>query len=183
MRDAILQVMESGDTSPLVVISHSMGSKILFDTLLRMSEETPGSHAPLVAQQAVDRMRFLVMAANQIPLLSLADQQITAATLASAPDSLQLLLQKRLAEKGRTADRHLTLVAFTDPNDLLSYTLPPEKYAREGITVYNILVSNAPTYLGLLERPDHAHLEYLNNPDVGRLIACGRPTSRLCTRE
>ena len=134
--------------------------------------------------RAVDRMRFLVMAANQIPLLSLADQQIASAGLAPAvPDSLQLLLQKRLASNQRRAGRHLTLVAFTDPNDLLSYTLPPEKYAREGITVYNILVSNAPTYLGLLERPDHAHLEYLTNPDVGRLIACGQPTSSLCKRE
>jgi pimeloyl-ACP methyl ester carboxylesterase len=186
MRDALLQVMAAGDTAPLVVISHSMGSKILFDTLLRMSEETPGSRAALVAMQAVDRTRFLVMAANQIPLLSLADQQIAAAMglAPSVPDSLQLLLQKRLAATGRAADgQHLTLVAFTDPNDLLSYPLPPQKYAREGITVFNILVSNAPTYLGLLERPDHAHLDYLSNPDVGRLIACGQPTSSLCKRE
>jgi len=186
MRDAILQVLAGGDgdASPLVVISHSMGSKILFDTLLRMSEEAPGSRAERLAQRTVDRMRFLVMAANQIPLLSLADQQITSAGLAPAvPDSLQLLLQKRLASNQRRADRHLTLVAFTDPNDLLSYTLPPEKYARDGVTVYNILVSNAPTYLGLLERPDYAHLDYLTNPDVGRLIACGQPTSGLCKRE
>ena len=186
MRDAILQALAGGDgdASPLVVISHSMGSKILFDTLLRMSEEAPGSRAERLAMRAVDRMRFLVMAANQIPLLSLADQQITSVGLTPlVPDSLQLLLQKRLASKERTADRHLTLVAFTDPNDLLSYTLPPEKYAREGITVYNILVSNAPTYLGLLERPDHAHLDYLSNPDVGRLIACGQPKSSLCRRE
>jgi hypothetical protein len=188
MRDAILQVLATSDSaaspSPLVVVSHSMGSKILFDTLLRMSEEAPGSRAERLAMRAVDRMRFLVMAANQIPLLSLADQQITSAALAPAvPDSLQLLLQKRLASNERRADRHLTLVAFTDPNDLLSYTLPPEKYARDGITVYNILVSNAPTYLGLLERPDYAHLDYLTNPDVGRLIACGQPTSSLCKRE
>jgi pimeloyl-ACP methyl ester carboxylesterase len=186
MRDAVLQVMAAGGTSPLVVISHSMGSKILFDTLLRMTQEAPGSRAALVATQAVDRMRFLVMAANQIPLLSLADQQLVppAGLAPSVPDSLQLLLQKRLAAKGPAAgDRHLTLVAFTDPNDLLSYTLQPEKYAREGITVYNILVSNAPTYFGLLERPDYAHLDYLTNPDVGRLIACGQPTSGLCKRE
>jgi hypothetical protein len=187
MRDAILQVLDAGDgdASPLVVIAHSMGRKILFDTLLRMSEEAPGSRAASLTMRAVDRMRFLVMAANQIPLLSLADQPIAAAAglAPSVPDSLQLLLQKRLAAKGRTAGRHLTLVAFTDPNDLLSYTLPPEKYARDGITVYNILVSNAPTYLGLLERPDRAHLDYLTNPDVSRLIACGQPTSSLCKRE
>jgi hypothetical protein len=187
MRDAILQVLADGDAVPdvpLVVISHSMGSKILFDTLLRMTEEAPGSRPALVAQQAVDRLRFLVMAANQIPLLSLADQAIAAPELLAPPDSLQRLLQKRLATQRRAgADQHLTLVAFSDPNDLLSYTLQTDKYAREGVTVYNILVSNAPTYLGLLERPDSAHLDYLTNPDVGRLIACGLPSSALCKRE
>jgi len=186
MRDAILQVLDAGDAAsdvPLVVISHSMGSKILFDTLLRMTEEAPGSRAALVAQKAVDRLRFLVMAANKIPLLSLADQQTGAAALApAAPDSLQRLLQKRPAATA-AADKRLTLVAFTDPNDLLSYTLQSEKYARQGVTVYNILVSNASTYLGLLERPDYAHLNYLTNPDVGRLIACGLPSSAHCKRE
>jgi hypothetical protein len=180
MREAVLQVMSGAQAqTPLVVIAHSMGSKILFDTLLRMTEEPAGSQAAVMAQQAVDRMRFLVMAANQIPLLSLADQPLAATSAAaeSPPDSLQLLLRKRRA---LAADRHLTLVAFTDPNDLLSYTLPPEKYAQDGVTVYNILVSNAPTYLGLLERPDTAHLEYLSNPDIGRLIACGLPSSKLC---
>ncbi|CAN7725481.1 hypothetical protein [Duganella sp. LjRoot269] len=189
MRDAILQVLADGDgvpEVPLVVISHSMGSKILFDTLLRMTEEAPGSRPALVAQRAVDRLRFLVMAANQIPLLSLADQSIAAPGLSMSvpPDSLQRLLQKRLAARPRAgADQHLTLVAFSDPNDLLSYTMQTDKYAREGVTVYNILVSNAPTYFGLLERPDYAHLDYLNNPGVGRLIACGLPSSALCKRE
>ena len=73
-------------------------------------------------------------------------------------------------------------MALTDPIDLLSFTLPAESYASYDVAVYNILVSNAPTWLGLLERPDQAHLDYLDNPDVGRLIACGRPTSAHCKR-
>lgn len=195
MREAVLQVLSGARADvPLVVVSHSMGSKLMFDTLLRMTEEPAASPAAIVALQAVQRLRFLVMAANQIPLLSLADQQINQrpagmapspaavnAAAAAPPDSLQQLLRKRQALLQRAArDQRLTLVAFTDPNDLLSYTLPPERYAQDGVTVYNILVSNAPTWLGLLERPDTAHLEYLSNPDLGRLIACGQPTSKLC---
>jgi hypothetical protein len=193
MRAAILRTLpdQAAADAPLVVIAHSMGSKILFDTLLMMSEEAVDSPAARVARQTVDRMRFLVMAANQIPLLSLADQQITVAASTLRPsvvqpaDSLQLLLQRRLERWGaaagaRQAAANLTLVAFTDPNDLLSYTLPAERYARGGVAVFNILVSNAPTYLGLLERPDDAHLNYLTNPDVARLIACGQPASALC---
>ena len=88
--------------------------------------------------------------------------------------------ERRRGALATTPRPHLTLVAFTDPNDLLSYTLPPERYEPEGVTVHNILVSNAPAYFGLLERPDTAHLNYLSNPDIGRLIACGQPASKLC---
>jgi hypothetical protein len=196
MRDAVLQALDGGDAPagvPLVVISESMGSKYLFDTLLSMSREGAESRAAQVAQRTMDRLRYLVMAANQIPLLGLADQHIDtplpgnaangAAEMPPGSDSLQQLLQMRRARAGAraaAADQRLVLVAFTDPSDVLSYTLQTEKYAGEGIVAYNILVSNATTYLGLFERPDDAHLNYLSNPDVGRLVACGQPTSKLC---
>ena len=200
MRAAVLQALDGGDAPvgvPLVVVSESMGSKYLFDTLLSMSKEAAGSRAAQVAQRTMDRLRYLVMAANQIPLLGLGDQQIdaglasavdNAAATAPGGDSLQQLLQLRRARAGAggivpradAADQRLVLVAFSDPSDLLSYTLQTAKYAGDGIVVYNILVSNAPTYFGLFERPDYAHLNYLSNPDVGRLIACGQPISKLC---
>jgi hypothetical protein len=198
MRAAIMQVLALSDAPPdlpLMVVSESLGSKILFDTLLRMTREEAGSRAAQMATRAVDRLRFLVMAANQIPLLSLSEQPIAPAGPATPAgvvrqavpvpaDSLQTLLQGRLARQKRSlVESSLTLVALTDPNDVLSYTLPAERYTSANVAVYNILVSNAPTYLGLLERPDHAHLNYLTNPDVGRLIACGLPSSGLCKRE
>ena len=101
---------------------------------------------------------------------------------AAPPDSLQRLLQKRrapVADRRRTA-APLTLVAFSDPGDLLTWTLPPERYRDGGTGVFNVLVSNARTYFGLLEDPVRAHTEYLSNPDVGSLIACGQPRSSLC---
>jgi hypothetical protein len=48
------------------------------------------------------------------------------------------------------------------------------------VEVVNVLVSNAPTWFGLLERPDHAHMNYLLNPDVARMVACGQPRSARC---
>lgn len=195
MRDAILHVLagdDAADTVPLVVIAHSMGSKIMFDTLLRMTLEAPASRAAATARRTMERMRILVMAANQIPLLSLADQALGGAAAgsiavpvpgaapAAPPDSLQLLLQQRGSGDRRRVPAPLTLVAFSDPSDVLSYTLPTERYASESVKVFNILVSNAPTWLGLLERPDRAYLDYLKNPDVGRLVACGVPASALC---
>lgn len=196
MRDTVLQVLDAGDSAPdvpLVVVAESMGSKYLFDTLLRMSREDASTRAATVAQRSVDRLQYLVMAGNQIPMLSLADQQIdskennAAAAPAALPDtdSLQQLLQmrrlRRSAAAPGVASAPLVLVAFTDPSDLLSYTLQNARYAAEGATVYNILVSNAPIWFGALERPDSAHLNYLENADVARLIACGQPTSQRCT--
>ena len=183
-RDTIQQrmaqaiVRATGDAAPdapLLVLSSSLGSKILFDTLLRMEAS---------AQRTVDRMAYLVMAANQIPLLALADQQVpgVAATAARPPDSLHAVLLKRRAgilPRSRNASQ-LSLVAFSDPNDLLTYTLERERYAGLGVNVVNVLVSNAPTWLGLLERPDHAHTNYLLNPDVARMVACGEPRSARC---
>lgn len=202
MRAAILRVLGERETAadvPLVVIAHSMGSTFLFDTLLRMLQEDGGAPAARVAQRAVDRLRYLVMAANQIPLLSLADQPLpggvgaSAAGVSGAADtaaaqaqtrpanSLQRLLARRHPMPRQRGDnRQLILVGFNDPNDLLSYTLSPKKYTQEGVSVYNILVSNAPTWLGLLERPDQAHLDYLSNPDVDRMIVCGLPASAYC---
>ncbi|HJV00053.1 MAG TPA: hypothetical protein VJ752_05845 [Burkholderiaceae bacterium] len=219
MRDAIVQVLTARQQEneertgsmvaqvPLVVISHSMGSKLLFDTLLRMANEDSAAPAARLARQAVDRLRYLVMAANQIPLLAMADQPLTAGNglraQAAPQDSLQQLLALRRAraaagagagagasagagtgsasaDQARAATPPLVLVGFTDPNDLLSYTLPPQRYDGAGVVVFNILVSNAPTWLGVLERPDQAHLGYLDNPDVDRLIVCGQPASARC---
>jgi hypothetical protein len=206
MRAAIVQVLAArqqdaermgvqAQQAPLVVIAHSMGSKLLFDTLLRMAREDAASPAARLARQAVDRMRYLVMAANQIPLLAMADRPLAETDAARAPappqDSLQQLLALRrtgagvamaAANKAQSAPPPLVLIGFTDPNDLLSYTLPPQRYDGAGVAVFNILVSNAPTWLGLLERPDLAHLGYLDNPDVARLIVCGQPASARCDK-
>jgi hypothetical protein len=196
MRDAIMAATEGADSPatedarsdiPLVVISESLGSKILFDTLLRMMEEPPHTRAAQVAAREVQRMAWLVMAANQIPLLQMAEQPLAVDAGArvgmqpSPPDSLQRLLQKRRTPVAdRRASAPLTLVAFSDPSDVLTYTLPPDRYRDEGVGVFNILVSNAPTWFGLLQDPVRGHEEYLSNPDVGSLIACGRPRSSLC---
>lgn len=188
MRDAILAATEGADpAAPLVVISESLGSKILFDTLLAMSEEAADSRAAQAAQRDVERMAYLIMAANQIPLLQTAEQVPQAgASLtmqAAPPDSLAQLLAKRRAttrERRTPVGGPLVLIAFTDPNDVLSYTLPPERYRAQGAQVHNVLVSNAKTYFGWLENPVDAHLGYLPNPDVGSLITCGVPRSALC---
>jgi len=186
MREAIITATEGADPkTPLIVISESLGSKILFDTLLEMLLDTRDQRAAQTARRDLGRMAYLIMAANQIPLLQTAEQIPASGEQrtmqAPPPDSLQVLLQERSKipkdRRGPAIDA-LTLIAFTDPNDLLSYTLPPERYP--GAIVHNVLVSNDRTVLGLFENPAKAHLDYLSNPDVGSLISCGVPRSQWC---
>ena len=69
----------------------------------------------------------------------------------------------------------MTVVAFSDPNDLLSYRIVPEHLAEDlkEFRVINVLVSNDTTYFGYLERPDTAHCGYPWNPHVFGMLARG----------
>lgn len=69
----------------------------------------------------------------------------------------------------------MTVVAFSDPNDLLTYRILPEHLAEDfkEFRVINVLVSNDTTYFGYLERPDTAHCGYPWNPHVFGMLARG----------
>jgi hypothetical protein len=69
----------------------------------------------------------------------------------------------------------MTVVAFSDPNDLLTYRIVPEHLAEDfgEFRVINVLVSNDTTYFGYLERPDTAHCGYPWNPHVFGMLARG----------
>src|SRR5438067_1624924 len=97
-------------------------------------------------------------------------------------DALQRFLdlrRRQAAPRAGTVSR-LGVVAFTDPNDLLSYRLLPARYAAPDVAVADVLVSNGRSWLGLLENPLTAHMNYLDNPDVDALIACGYPKLAGC---
>lgn len=209
MVEAIGQVLEASQAraqrarvppGPLVLVSESLGSKLAFDALSGLLERERTAVEPKV--YGVDRLALVFMGANQLPILGLADQDIdaigelhttsvAATARAPKPDALQRLLREVKVEKQRQAARvpgpsapariaGIHLVAFTDPNDLLSYRLQSSRYAGPDVSVADVLVSNDPTYLGLLERPDTAHKGYAQNPDVASLIACGNPRSPSC---
>jgi hypothetical protein len=127
------------------------------------------------------------MAGNQLPILGLAEQSAAAQRAIATQDmrvadALQRFLELRRRQPNRRADtlQRLAVVAFTDPNDLLSYRLLPARYAAPDVAVADVLVSNDSTWLGLIENPVTAHLDYLANPDVGTMIACGYPPVAFC---
>ncbi len=179
---------------PLVLISESLGSKVIFDALLELMKNTNGD-VKRASEQAFDRVSQIFMVANQLPILALADQSIDAdqvgATAATPKSALGQLLDERALRRAAAQPKSEpkvwspppmpTVVAFTDPNDLLSYSLTSSPHRQqEGYPVVDVIVSNAPSILGLVEMPDAAHTGYLENSAVKRLISCGNPTSSKC---
>jgi hypothetical protein len=191
MVDAIARVLEGAEQragaapGPLIVVAESLGSKILFDALSDMLQPEAPAHLHELGQRAARRMAIVFMVGNQLPILGLAEQKIDPSIAAQGPpDALQRFLSLRSSQQQQTPKREalskLAVVAFTDPNDLLSYRLLPSRYSGPDVLIADVLVSNSTTWLGLLEDPFGAHLDYLKNPDVGGIIACGWPRSAVC---
>ena len=212
MINAITHVVEDSESQarakglepgPFALVAESLGSKISFDALDEMDKRPAPDKAKVAGDSAVDRLALIFMLANQLPMLSLAEQTIEppnarpAALPEMAPFGAQDSLQQLLKRKGRSElnpirggsirgegaasmPLKLALVAFTDPNDLLSFRLLPSRYSVQGIDIADVLVSNDATYFGILELPTSAHTDYRKNMDVTRYIACGSVGSELC---
>lgn len=182
MVDTVSRVIDAhpNDAGTLVVVAQSLGSKMLFDALSAMLESDQ-PHTRELGQQAARRLGLIFMAGNQMPILGLAEQSPVARAM-PPQDALQhfLDLRRRQVAPRAGAISRLAVVAFTDPNDLLSYRLLPARYAAPDVAVADVLVSNARTWLGLIENPLTAHMSYLDNPDVDALIACGYPKVAGC---
>lgn len=172
---------------PLVVVTESLGSKVAFDALFKLSTKAETSTA---GARTWDRITQIFMGANQLPILALADKKLDG-TFAFRSDSsgypedpISALMSARRGTMklldGQT-QKLPQVVAFTDPNDLLSFILSPSPHAAAaGYPVVDVIVSNDKTYLGVAELPTTAHLGYRTNEAVRSLIACGNPKSAAC---
>jgi hypothetical protein len=170
----------------LALVTESLGSKLLFDAVLHIWNAAENSSD----ETAIDRLanslaatRMMYMLSNQVPLLDVAgsvaiDKTLEAASVpprmqTSAGDVFSLLARARSLAPLVSAP--MTVVAFSDPNDLLSYRIVPAHLAEDlkEFRVINVLVSNDATYFGYLERPDTAHCGYPWNPHVFGMLARG----------
>jgi hypothetical protein len=177
---------------PLVIVAESLGSKVAFDALWKLLANDSTAAA---GQRTIDRTAQIFMQANQLPILALADKRLDGtnalrAESAGAPgggypvDPIASLMRVRrasiMAVDGKPAAVP-QVVAFTDPNDLLSYILAPSPHSQAaGYPVVDVVLSNDKTYLGLAELPTTAHTGYGSNKAVQRLIACGHRATGGC---
>jgi len=170
-----------------VVVSHSLGSRISIDgmqfiaDLLANPEKRPAKAAKEKhLNEAVKALQSkhipLFMLSNQLPMLQLGRElpevtgQYADYCLPSGKN-----YAKRMASK-------TSIIAFSDPNDLLSYAIPPrfeEKYldSRLCTDVTNVTINIAYITdlfgIGKVANPLDAHVGYDTDERVVALIAKG----------
>jgi hypothetical protein len=186
--DALLRSLSTGHTTlaqvkagtvptakstPLFIISESLGSKIAVDSLEEIESLKSAQEFANVTRSHIHAMYLL---ANQIPILNLGAHNAD-----GTPNIYQHL--KTFAHK-RNAQRQLNnatpiplhIVAFSDPSDLFSYVLPKDAVTGEDTIISNVIESNDCIVLGLYEDPSKAHTLYIQNNPVANAIAHGSGT-------
>ncbi|MGA2779359.1 MAG: hypothetical protein ABSF94_17525 [Steroidobacteraceae bacterium] len=178
----------------IAIVTESLGSRMVFDAISALKLEAQGrSPAALAAfDEAVSPITQIYMLANQLPLFALARPapapavaglDVSASPTPSMTTALGVLSEARARHRAKQSldaqrsmvEAPLSLVAFSDPNDLLSYRIPPNDTAivGNGTTVVNVITSNADSYFGYVENPYPAHTAYNQNPDAVRLLFGG----------
>jgi hypothetical protein len=195
--------------SEYMVISHSLGSFLVFSALNSQNGDT-------VAQpgDAVDRSKIfgyvlthleqVYFFANQVPLLELAElgqglpgfghgamaplpgpeverasEEAGSTGRSSFSADLANWAAKRAALQNvpgplaHVAGGMQQIVAWSDPNDLLSWQLPD----IQGINIVNLHPQNSIRWLWLFENPLAAHDNYAKNKDVIRALLKPRQTA------
>jgi hypothetical protein len=162
------------------VVSHSLGSRITIDGLQRIAE--------LIDKRDVDFRETLkhkeipiYMMSNQLPMLQLGRK------LPEVANQQQSYCQPGGEKYDKRLLSSTPIVAFSDPNDLLSYAIPNgfvEKYldSRLCLNVTNININMAKIInafsLGKFANPLEAHIGYDTDDRVVALIAKGIGNSR-----
>lgn len=157
------------------IISHSLGSRITIDGMQRIAslldERDPDFREALKNKQIP-----IYMMSNQLPMLQLGRK---------LPDVANQKQAYCRADGEKYQQRMLNrtpIIAFSDPNDLLSYAIPHgfvEKYldSRLCIDVTNVNINVATIFdafgLGKLANPLDAHVGYDTDDRVIALIAKG----------
>src|SRR5690606_31309823 len=134
-----------------VIVAESLGSKIIFDAIREIWQESSDAQKERLAPQLAN-VQSIFLLANQIPLLDAADRPAVqakslaeTASLGGMLESLSEARNEAVSLKSAVPLPPLQIVAFTDPNDLLSYRLIGDRLFQTDVKVVNVIVSNAPT--------------------------------------
>jgi hypothetical protein len=189
---------------PTVIITHSLGGYMLMDAIdyeLR-KQKCDNAVGNSAAGKILANTDYIYMMANQIALLDLTRLRVYPRQPEGARPQLQLEdalpgseIANRFAKcwtatppKPRplveangveAPPPEKQIVAFTDPNDILSWRLRQKDLGiprpdRRSVKLTNVYMSNGELSIpGLISDPVKAHTGYFDNPTVMNLLLCG----------
>jgi hypothetical protein len=173
----------------LAVVSHSLGSRVTIDGLQSLAH-TVGTKAAADDRSSIDSRFIAALQGKELPLYMLSNQLPLLQLGRTLPEVTGQYEDYCTPGGSHYHDRTLTktsLIAFSDPNDLLSYAIP-EGFASEyldsrlcvEVTNININVADVMDLFGVgkAANPLTAHLGYDSDDRVVALIAKGIGNSR-----
>lgn len=174
------QANEVAQMSDLQVsfISHSLGSRMLFDVLGSDTERNGRTPKPAQRALAAQTDTFF-MAANQLPLLGPGRVRRETGDIQTQDRTACETLPNFLAYRCETArlagESALDVIGFVDPGDLLGFRVSGGMTGQSypGIRFVNVRHRNAPQILWLGTWPSAAHDQELNEPSALALFLCG----------
>jgi hypothetical protein len=160
-----------------VFITHSLGSRVTVDAMQHLATLARKDPRLVKCVEALKQKEFTVfMLSNQLPLLQMGSPK---------PEVAGHINEICSPNGTRSSERlfgRLKLVAFSDPNDLFSYSLPPsflDEHLDSRIcpSITNVIINIAPIkdLFGYTEmaNPMSAHTSYDNDSRVIGLITRG----------
>lgn len=167
----------------VVFITHSLGSEILMNTIIDVSNEIAVKSNNLASSpRFMDNVHKLqnkeinmFMMANQMPMLMMSKP------LPKVHNQVEDYCLKNGSKYGQRIFKRANIIAFSDPNDILSYAVPQsfaDKYIDSRICplVTNVSVNVAPEISAFgvgIVNPVSAHTYYARSPKVINLMTEG----------
>ena len=174
---------------PTVIITHSLGGYMLMDAIQDELHDCQPNKGAGAAEKILEETPVIYMMANQLALLDLSTlwrdpeaprpkmPAVEAVTKQFAKCWLTARARAKRARPSETAASQV--VAFSDPNDILSWRLERKnlKLPRPDwgeVAVTNVYMSNNEFSIpGLFSDPTNAHTGYFVNPRVIDMLICG----------
>ena len=160
----------------VVIVTFSLGSAIMIDSLKELEMINK-------ANLLKEKVEIIYMMANQIPLIQIGTQPISTINTKDTPkDDFYTSLIPYLAKNGtKLDDKEIRIVAFSDPNDLLSYPLDANNMGELSSKYVNVAISVAdktfyvPFYKEKSSFVNYlkAHTGYTYNHNVKELLLNG----------
>jgi hypothetical protein len=171
--------LSSLERQNILFITHSLGSRIIMDALGEIigtlaDDRTAAGHPALVAGLQQKEMTVFMLS-NQMPFLQIG------LPLPEVTGQIESYCRPEGDQYARRAFKKLDIVAFNDPNDLLSYSIPPsfvERYLDSrlcpALTNIHINVADRISAFGIdVVNPIAAHGNYDSDERVVELITHG----------